>query len=456
MQEIKRKIIENFVDTEQVIADKLKGGEENIILTKNFGYIALRLTGTGITKRVQNGVEIEGDRDLGVFSSPELMDRYKNINICFSHPKNEEGKHEELGFDYADSIIGNTIDSFVKGSEIWVVGRIFNLTALDFMVKYRLSTSPHFKSYWVEGEDGVLIEQPLTINHLAIVASGYWDAHTENEAIGSDGVEMIKEADIMSDKVDNVVDTILESPSTATTGEEKKELVDVATNTIPTPSEELAELKQEVANLKEGEAKEAETLDKLAQEHKEISDKEDKVADDATKKDEAVVDETPKEEVKEETKAKDVADDATPEVVAPQEENKEESIVEDTLKEMVVNELINEANWTDDDAKRDAIIKEVAELVDEASTKGMKLVRPHYGSERLTPSATLKRFLNANRGEVASKYQGIISHIDSASLELGLDIFKDMQAKVRAREVEGVKKGGLTYYPDGSMVLRID
>ena len=248
MQEIKRKIVENFVDTEQVIADKLKEGEQNIILTKNFGYIALRLTGTGITKRVQNGVEIEGDRDLGVFSSPELMDRYKNINICFSHPKNEEGKHEELGFDYADSIIGNTIDSFVKGSEIWVVGRIFNLTALDFMVKYRLSTSPHFKSYWVEGEDGVLIEQPLTINHLAIVASGYWDAHTENEAIGSEGVETIKEADIMSDKVDNVVDTTLESPSTATTGEEKKEMVDVATNTIPTPSEELEALKQEVAN----------------------------------------------------------------------------------------------------------------------------------------------------------------------------------------------------------------
>lgn len=455
MQEIKRKIIENFVDTEQVIADKLKEGEQNIILTKNFGYIALRLTGTGITKRVQNGVEIEGDRDLGVFSSPELMDRYKNINICFSHPKNEEGKHEELGFDYADSIIGNTIDSFVKGSEIWVVGRIFNLTALDFMVKYRLSTSPHFKSYWVEGEDGVLIEQPLTINHLAIVASGYWDAHTENEAIGSEGVETIKEADIMSDKVDNVVDTILESPSTATTGEEKKEMVDVATNTIPTPSEELEALKQEVANLKEGEAQEAEALDKLAQEHKEKSDKEDNVADE-TKKDDAVVDETPKEtETKAEETKKDVVDDATPEVTAT-EEVKEESIVEDTLKEMVVNELISEANWTDDDAKRDAIIKEVAELVDEASTKGMKLVRPHYGSERLTPSATLKRFLNANKNEVASKYQGVISHIDSASLELGMDIFNDMRNKVRAREVEGVKKGGLTYYPDGSMVLRID
>ena len=455
MQEIKRKIIENFVDTEQVIADKLKEGEQNIILTKNFGYIALRLTGTGITKRVQNGVEIEGDRDLGVFSSPELMDRYKNINICFSHPKNEEGKHEELGFDYADSIIGNTIDSFVKGSEIWVVGRIFNLTALDFMVKYRLSTSPHFKSYWVEGEDGVLIEQPLTINHLAIVASGYWDAHTENEAIGSEGVETIKEADIMSDKVDNVVDTTLESPSTATTGEEKKEMVDVATNTIPTPSEELEALKQEVANLKEGEAQEAEALDKLAQEHKEKSDKEDNVADE-TKKDDAVVDETPKEtETKAEETKKDVVDDATPEVTAT-EEVKEESIVEDTLKEMVVNELISEANWTDDDAKRDAIIKEVAELVDEASTKGMKLVRPHYGSERLTPSATLKRFLNANKNEVASKYQGVISHIDSASLELGMDIFNDMRNKVRAREVEGVKKGGLTYYPDGSMVLRID
>lgn len=455
MQEIKRKIIENFVDTEQVIADKLKEGEQNIILTKNFGYIALRLTGTGITKRVQNGVEIEGDRDLGVFSSPELMDRYKNINICFSHPKNEEGKHEELGFDYADSIIGNTIDSFVKGSEIWVVGRIFNLTALDFMVKYRLSTSPHFKSYWVEGEDGVLIEQPLTINHLAIVASGYWDAHTENEAIGSEGVETIKEADIMSDKVDNVVDTTLESPSTATTGEEKKEMVDVATNTIPTPSEELEVLKQEVANLKEGEAQEAEALDKLAQEHKEKSDKEDNVADE-TKKDDAVVDETPKEtETKAEETKKDVVDDATPEVTAT-EEVKEESIVEDTLKEMVVNELISEANWTDDDAKRDAIIKEVAELVDEASTKGMKLVRPHYGSERLTPSATLKRFLNANKNEVASKYQGVISHIDSASLELGMDIFNDMRNKVRAREVEGVKKGGLTYYPDGSMVLRID
>ena len=86
----------------------------------------------------------------------------------------------------------------------------------------------------------------------------------------------------------------------------------------------------------------------------------------------------------------------------------------------------------------------------------MKLVRPHYGSERLTPSATLKRFLNANKNEVASKYQGVISHIDSASLELGMDIFNDMRNKVRAREVEGVKKGGLTYYPDGSMVLRID
>lgn len=455
MQEIKRKIIENFVDTEQVIADKLKAGEENIILTKNFAYIALRLTGTGITKRVQNGLEIEGDRDLNVFSSPELMDRYKNINICFSHPKNEEGKHEELGFNYADSIIGNTIDSFVKGSEIWVVGRIYNLTALDFMVKYRLSTSPHFKSYWVEGEDGVLIEQPLLINHLAIVASGYWDAHTENEAIGSEGVEIIEEANIMSDKVDNVVDSILESPSTATAGEEKKEMVDVATNTIPTASEEVAELKQEVANLKEGEAKEADALDKLAQEHKELSDKEDNVADE-TKKDDAVVDETQKEtETKAEETKKDVVDDATPEAVAT-EEVKEESFVENKLKEMVVNELINEASWTDDDAKRDAIIKEVAELVDEAKTKGMKLVRPHYGSERLTPSATLKRFLNANKGEVASKYQGVINHIDSASLELGMDIFNDMRNKVRAREVEGVKRGGLTYYPDGSMVLRID
>lgn len=467
--DIKKRIIENFIDTEQVIADKLKDPDFNkIILTKNYGYIALRLTGTGITERENKE---NWDRDLEVFSSEKLMHRYANINVCFSHPKNDDGELVELGFDSADMIIGNTIDSFLRDSEIWVIARIFNLKALDFLAQYDLSTSPHFISGSVKDEDGVLIEKPLIINHLAIVASGYWDQFTDNAPIASsDGVHLVKEVKMADSDLTKQSDTSLETATTSTpeptpkadadTTADDNQLVEVATTTAQSEEEKaVMEMQEEVAKLKENELQEANSFEELAENHEKLSDndnEEEKVEEEKIEKEEKVEekidqaeDPTPKADA--DSKGEEVIEKKE-EIIEPQAQG---GIVNDVVKDIVVDKLIQEASWTDDDDKRDEIIREVAHLVDQAKSKGIALVRPHYGVERLTPSETIKKFLVANSDQVADHHKSLVNHIDSSSLEFGMEVFDTIKQKVKNAKVEGIVEDSLIRYPDGKIQLKI-
>lgn len=404
---------------EQDIAKALISGDLTGIVTNGeYAYIPLRFSGTGITERLdENGKARLIDRRLEDFATPELMKEYANINILLTHPKNENGDCVRAGLVNGGAFVGNTIASYLKGDEIWVIGRLHDADIVDLIMGNAkngtdLSTSPHISSEEVLGENGVYVEKPFKINHLAIVGEGFWDKKSTSPAIEGDSLTFIEE-----DKVAE---------------EEKADTMERAETSASEKADEKS-TEEKVADLEKHEAKEAESFEKLAEDHKELDkgdymDKE-KVDAEVDKRElireaMAVAGENPKdfeggdkEKVREEAKlAEELA------------YNNSEADKHDEESDKCDDEIITDEYFNDDDKEREEVIKKLVEHADE----GVKV--PAIGNVRYKASAVIKKFAKANADLVPEKYKGFVDKIDSTTKDLNDELLNGMLGAIKAKQ----------------------
>lgn len=397
---------------EQDIANALISGDLTGIVTNGeYAYIPLRFTGTGITERLdENGKARLIDRRLEDFATPELMKEYANINILLTHPKNENGDCVRAGLVNGGAFVGNTIASYLKGEEIWVIGRLHDADIVDLIMGNAkngtdLSTSPHISSEEVLGENGVYVEKPFKINHLAIVGEGFWDKKSTSPAIDGDSLTFIEE-----DKVAE---------------EEKADTMERAETSASEKADEKS-TEEKVADLEKHEAKEAEQFDKLAEEHKNL-DKGDSVE---------------KEKVDAEVDKRELIREAMAVAAKSPEDfegGKEEKVREEAklAEELAYNnseadkhdeEIITDEYFNDDDKEREEVIKKLVEHADE----GVKV--PAIGSVRYKASAVIKKFAKANADLVPIKFKGFVDKIDSTTKDLNDELLNGMLGAIKAKQ----------------------
>lgn len=395
---------------ENEIAQKLINGELSGIVTNgDFFYLPMRLTGTGLAERVDSdGKARHLDRKMELFTTDDLMAQYANIPVVLGHPKNEDGEYVRVGFE-AGIIVGNTIASYVKEDEkeIWVIARIHNKEVIDAIGENDLSTSPHFISTEKE-QDGseIYLEIPKGINSLAIVSSGFWDKKSDIPPIDKSEFNLLdKEAIMQEEKTDGVLET-------EASGSENK--VDTEQKQDENKADES--LEEKVADLEENEAKEAKSFEKLAEDHKEL-DKGDSMDNEVKK------------------------DLVAQEAVEKMDESKEakEEKVEEVTEDKMDSDLIEGEEFTPEDGEREKLIEVISDIVDSADAQiGVK--RVFFGTQRLKPSALIKRFASANKNFVSSKYAGMVDKVDASTLEIGKDILQDIKANIQKKNAELFKE----------------
>lgn len=433
---------EDFVDVDLEICEKLVNGEiEGAFLTENFAYVALRLTGTGEVERTigidDDGNPIKGKfvRYLEDYTTPELMEAYKKTIICVGHPKNKEGEIIKAGIT-TDNTIGYSIYPFVRGSEVWTIGKIFDLEAFKMIMENEYSTSPHFTIINKQQENSqVIVESPLSINSLAIVANGFWDQVAERPAIENSFLNFCKE-EVLANPKKEVADSLVQETTQAQAKTEDKAddaklkglSVDAYT-AYDDPNKKIVSVRAEAegTTIEEAKDKAFKELDNL--EVKEVADEKEKdMAEEKIKEEvkeelkkekadetkEEVKEEVKEEETKEETK-EDKADECKEDKA---DESKKEERKEDTKDDeeravgKVIEELISGDIETDDDKEASELLEVINNIADEAEGS-VKINKIKY-DKRYKPQVLLKKFLSANKDLVDSKYHNTIERADQA------------------------------------------
>lgn len=396
---------------EQEITQKLINGELSGIITDgDYAYIPLRMTGTGLAERLDSNQKARiVDRRLYDFSTPELMQQYANIPIVLTHPKDNEGNCVRAGIVNGGAFVGNTIASYLKGDEVWVIGRIHDADIVDLIMGNAkngtdLSTSPHISSEEIEGENGIFVEKPLKVNSLAIVSRGFWDKKSTAPAIEGDNLTFIKEQ-IVADKEKG--DTMEQD----VTSEQP------LANSNASDKADEATLEGKVADLEKHEAKEAEQFKKLAEEHKNL-EKGDSM-------DKEVME---KKEVKEEKADEATQDDK--EKADSDTNEKADSEPKDEKSDKCDEEIIVDDYFNDEDKEREEVLKKIIENADE----GVKV--PAIGNTRYKASALIKRFAKANSELVPDKFKGMVEKIDSSTSELNNELLNGMFENIKAKQEE--------------------
>lgn len=279
------------------IAEKMASGEiDQIVATDKCLLVPMRITGTGITERTMkdaNGITIKYpiDRPADVFLSDRFLKMCNGLPVCFYHPQDGEG-FTSLNFDnWKEHIVGDIFYPYVKGTEVWGVAKIFDLSMLDAFRDGIVSTSP-FVTSTNELGDGVYVEKLEDINHVAIVPAGHWD--TDQPAITANRQIQTKE-ELMADEKDTAE---VAEPIKADANVEQVAPVAPAKPDaeVETPAEQAAEddrvasLEQAVAGITQGLAEVQATLKALVESDKAVHEGIDDpvVGEDEEKKAEAV------------------------------------------------------------------------------------------------------------------------------------------------------------------------
>lgn len=436
---------------EQLIAN---GG---VVSNGEFVYLPLRLTGTGTTERIdQNGLAYLIDRKLEDFGNEEWMKQYANIPILLTHPKDDEGNPIRADLENG-CFVGNTIASFIKGNEIWVIGKLFDKDTFELLMQRAeqelpISTSPHFVSDNKKQEDSeIYVEVPIKINHLAIVERGFWDKKSTQPSIdlGNGEITLIQGVSMEEEQKQEKSDSIMEQSVTSTPKEEEK-------------SDSNGEgVEQRLTNLEEHEAKEAKSFEELANEHKNL-EKGDEMGIDKREliREIMAISGKPVEEFEggEDEKVETISklaeqlaynpsesgkSDEEPKVgEAPKvEENKadEEPKAEDKQdnepkeEEDKTDSLVT-GDYCDEDVRRDSVLKKMHSLSDYAKVP--------YVSGRVKAWKAQKEFAKSNLDLVDEKYLGMVDKIDSSMSSLTNEMFDSMVAKIEAKRANDMKNAG--------------
>lgn len=176
------------------IAEKLKRGEvTGPVVTPNCILINLRITGTGETPRQYKGKEYIFNRPTGIFLTDKFLKMCNGLPVIFIHPADGELDYQ----NWKEHIVGMIFLPYIKGSEVWGVAKIFDLTILEKINSGFASTSPFVTSQNIERADGKIDEKLEDINHVAIVEAGHWD-QVQKELPIANGDIIFKEESSMS------------------------------------------------------------------------------------------------------------------------------------------------------------------------------------------------------------------------------------------------------------------
>lgn len=418
-------IIQGFKD------DTLNG----LIITGEYAYVPLRITGTGKVERYdENGLARIVDRRLEIFGSDEWMEIYKNIPIVLEHPKDEEGNCVRAGYENG-LFIGNTVDSYIKGSEIWGIARLYEKEVIEALKSgEELSTSPHFSTKEVLQDDEIYVEIPLNINSLAIVSQGFWDKKSTEPAIDTSEINLTEE--VIMEKADSVLDADLTSKAEEEKADSVEEEVKALQDNETQEADKYETLAEEVKKL-------GEEFSKLAEQHKEL-EKGDSMEEKEVKKEEEVKVEDKADEASISNINKGVGDSWS-------EEGKKEAYLNitaqgDTIEEAEAklaeatqamsgeSETIDDETRTKEDEEREEIVDVIHETAD--SAEGLNLRVPHFEAKRLKPVYVIKKFAQNNKGYLNEKYHGLLEKIDSKDSVIAREMLDDMVANIKAKNVE--------------------
>lgn len=385
----------------QIIKDyrtKLKSG---ITELENCFYIPVRITGTGKTTRfegyptdeVKDGEPFVEERLKSEYFTPAALEHCARLPILLDHPKDGLLNSNNLK---DNAIIGQTVDSWIQGDEIWGLARVYDKTLLSKLGDQINSTSPGISIFHSIITNEKVTEGPVEINHLAFVDKGHWDQI--EGSVGYDNSKL-ERMDKMSEKLEEIPKVIpindVESPVVKARNDNEVETLDSTPKLDEEEKMDNEEVKKDNAT---------EVLD--AEEPIEVTDEDIEILDD----------EIP------------VLDDFGPEHhEQPSEVHADDDV--EILDSGEDEEVLDSEDVEEEDKEREDALEEIRNTCDSAHPSlGIKM--PHI-SKRETKRSVVSKFMSRNRAFVSSKYQNM--RIDSMNSELAGEILKDMISNIQTR-----------------------
>lgn len=166
-------------DFHEILEKMMRDDITGPVILDNAILLNLRITGTGLAPRQYHGKEIMFNRPAGVFLSNKFLEMCNGLPITWEHAPNG------LNFDnWKEYIVGAIIKPYIKNStEVWGIGRIHSLDKLEQLYGGVESTSPFVTSKNIENNNGIIEEDLINLNHVALTPRGFWDQKKEEAPI---------------------------------------------------------------------------------------------------------------------------------------------------------------------------------------------------------------------------------------------------------------------------------
>lgn len=437
-----------------IIDAYIKGTLNGIYVRDNMFFIKLRVTGLGITKRLDeeksalnlikaiktvsnmtetmlqnmsfdelltiakslklkplNFIQYKFvDRKEQDFATPEILELYNGLPILLDHPMG----NTLLNFENLvhNTIVGSVIKAFKLNNAVFAVARIYDLSVLDNIKDFK-STSPAVVTVEVE-ENGNIKELPFTFNHLAFVHNGHWD-QIMDYAI-DDSKITIEQGDTMPIEVVEKTDSITDPVATPEVKEAKVD--DEFESNLKTDCGEVVD--DEVVEVNPGEVVE------VSDEEVEITHPAVEVKTDEDKKVDGIIG-AAKSLVESEEPIIEIDDD---DVKIDDEKIKVEekpSLVQE-IKDENATDVVKTVEC-DEDKERQEMVDTMRKVIDSVSLKDVQMP---YIEGRKKPSFVVRALLRSNRQYVDSKFQDIIDRDTSyKNYALCIDAFNNMLNNIK-------------------------
>lgn len=437
MKVIDKSINQRFMSESEIIKQYTLGKLSDIFIAENCFYMPIRITGTGETLRVNGSDYIIENRQKHLFFAKDILEQCGRLPILLEHPEQDkETQSQMVGYRNIDSlsqIVGQTIHAYIKGDEIWAIGRIYDLNILNLINNKIFSTSPAVSSKCVI-IDNISQEIPIEINHIAFVKQGHWDCKS-SVAYESDNIKFKEDAlpnkddlfvvdndkgnvqkfVVEQDKQDTEIVEVPKADEKVVVSHKVEPIVD---DTQVIDNEHLPILNAKETTKVEEVAKTTADADVVddADEVDETTESVEDVVDDA---DEVVVSDDEVIEIADD----DEAEDVDLEVIETQESTDDADVIDE--------EIIESDEVTAEDRAREKLIDSLNEICDSAHTSlGIKMP---YIKKRETTLSIANKFINLNKHLVDKKFQSVINgKLDNMNAELCKDFIASINNRVKS------------------------
>lgn len=241
----------------------------------NSWFFNLRITGTGRSYREAHNEHVW--RDSSIYLNQNFLNRCNGLPIILEHPNKEMLDSRE----YHDRNIGSIVYPYIKGDEVWGIGRIIDAPAAHVMAQNQLSTSPAVVFLPRDGNEKIdtgdgkhlLIEgKPSLLDHLAICEEGVWDKGGPPTGV-----------DLTGSRKDSVMPDMEKEEKKEESREDKRGRKDEDVDNFKEAKSE--EKKEEREGGEERRDSEGDKIDKLLAGIKTISDRMDAIEADSRRRD---------------------------------------------------------------------------------------------------------------------------------------------------------------------------